>query len=74
MTQSAAMNHANGTAPATHGPQQVIRRSVPVGAPQDAENSIELITNADGVIEAIEVICVCGERHRILCDYQGGQS
>ena len=50
--------------------QTVVRRSVPVGAPDKRPNMLELIKDANGKVQAIEVICSCGERHLIQCEYE----
>lgn len=38
----------------------------PTGAPEVAEPEIILIRNGD-VVEAIEVVCTCGQRIRMKC-------
>lgn len=67
-TQSNQQNKQNQTNNSDH--PAVVRRSVPVGAPNKSANSLELITDANGNVQAIEVICSCGERHLIHCEYE----
>lgn len=47
--------------------------SVRVGAPRPGgvrnEPTIQLVRE-DGVIRAIDVVCSCGERIRVRCDYE----
>lgn len=51
---------------------RVADEAVRVGQPQPADHptapKIHLVRE-DGVVRAIDVVCSCGERIRILCEY-----
>jgi hypothetical protein len=41
----------------------------PANGPAKAEAVIEVVRE-DGVVRAIDVTCACGERLRIVCEYE----
>jgi hypothetical protein len=57
------------TADHVHLTEEPARVGRPTSGPARPEPRIELIREGD-IIRAIEVICSCGERIKIRCDYE----
>lgn len=50
------------------GDEANVHRSVRVGAPHGAESAMRVIKDDYGNVTAVEIICVCGEHHRLICE------
>ena len=48
--------------------EDAVRVGPPLPADQPSGPKIQLVRE-DGVVRAIDVVCSCGERIRILCEY-----
>ena len=57
------------TAEHVHLDEEPARIGLPHSGPAKGEPRIELIREGD-IVRAIEVICSCGERIRLRCDYE----
>lgn len=54
--------------------QATTHRSVRVGAPGGAESLMQVFKDEQGNVTAVEIMCVCGEHHRLICEYTKEQS
>lgn len=50
--------------------REAVRITPPRAADAPAEPVVQLVRE-DGVIRAIEIVCGCGERVRVVCEYAG---